>query len=208
MQERTEEAGGGIQQPANGVEEADPSCPELPLTHIFPSTNSKSSTTLPLSTLHGSLKPSESVTSPFSFFIMGVKDVLTRKTGVIVGDDVLNLFKYAQEKNFAIPAINVTSSSTVVAALEAARDLNAPIILQTSQGGAAYFAGKVRLHTILISMTLICPHRALPTRPKKLPSRVPLQLHNTFDLSLLLMASQSSCTPITVRRSFYHGSMA
>jgi fructose-bisphosphate aldolase, class II len=36
----------------------------------------------------------------------------------------------------------VTSSSTVVAALEAARAKNAPIILQTSQGGAAYFAGK------------------------------------------------------------------
>ena len=36
---------------------------------------------------------------------MGVKDVLTRKTGVIVGDDVLNLFKYAQQMGFAIPAI-------------------------------------------------------------------------------------------------------
>jgi len=36
---------------------------------------------------------------------MGAKDVLTRKTGVIVGDDVLKLFKYAQEKGFAIPAI-------------------------------------------------------------------------------------------------------
>lgn len=36
---------------------------------------------------------------------MGAKDVLTRKTGVIVGDDVLNLFKYAQQKGFAIPAI-------------------------------------------------------------------------------------------------------
>jgi fructose-bisphosphate aldolase class II len=68
---------------------------------------------------------------------MGVKDVLSRKSGVITGDDVLKLFNYAQEKGFAIPAINVTSSSTVVAALEAARDANAPIILQTSQGGAA-----------------------------------------------------------------------
>ncbi|KAI4179798.1 MAG: hypothetical protein LQ346_007120 [Caloplaca aetnensis] len=67
---------------------------------------------------------------------------LSRKTGVIVGDDVLKLFKYAQEKEFAIPAINVTSSSTVVASLEAARDKKAPIILQMSQGGAAYFAGK------------------------------------------------------------------
>ncbi|ANZ73559.1 BA75_01475T0 [Komagataella pastoris] len=67
---------------------------------------------------------------------------LKRKTGVIVGDDVRNLFLHAQKKGFAIPAINVTSSSTVVAALEAARDNNSPIILQTSQGGAAYFAGK------------------------------------------------------------------
>ncbi|KAI9747930.1 MAG: Fructose-bisphosphate aldolase 1 [Chaenotheca gracillima] len=72
---------------------------------------------------------------------MGAQSVLSRKTGVIVGDDVLALFKYAQEKNFAIPAINVTSSSTVVASLEAARDKKAPIILQMSQGGAAYFAG-------------------------------------------------------------------
>ncbi|KAH7026637.1 uncharacterized protein B0I36DRAFT_352470 [Microdochium trichocladiopsis] len=67
---------------------------------------------------------------------------LSRKTGVIVGDDVLALFEYAREKKFAIPAINVTSSSTVVASLEAARDAKSPIILQMSQGGAAYFAGK------------------------------------------------------------------
>ncbi|KAK2809816.1 Fructose-bisphosphate aldolase 1 [Emmonsiellopsis sp. PD_5] len=73
---------------------------------------------------------------------MGVQDVLSRKSGVIVGDDVRRLFEYAQEKVFAIPAINVTSSSTVVAALEAARDKKSPIILQMSQGGAAFFAGK------------------------------------------------------------------
>ncbi|PSK43152.1 fructose-bisphosphate aldolase 1 [Elsinoe australis] len=65
-----------------------------------------------------------------------------KKSGVIYGDDVKDLFKWAQEKQFAIPAINVTSSSTVVAALEAARDAKAPVILQASQGGAAYFAGK------------------------------------------------------------------
>jgi len=68
--------------------------------------------------------------------------VLSTKSGVIYGEDVKKLFKYAQEKVFAIPAINVTSSSTVVAALEAARDAKSPIILQVSQGGAAYFAGK------------------------------------------------------------------
>ncbi len=69
-------------------------------------------------------------------------DFLSRKTGVIVGDDVRNLFLYAQEKGFAIPAINTTSTSTVVAALEAARDAKSPIIIQMSNGGAAYFAGK------------------------------------------------------------------
>ncbi|BAO40412.1 fructose-bisphosphate aldolase [Kluyveromyces marxianus] len=73
---------------------------------------------------------------------MPASDVLSRKTGVIVGDDVRHLFEYAKAHKFAIPAINVTSSSTVVAALEAARDNNSPIILQTSNGGAAYFAGK------------------------------------------------------------------
>ncbi|CCE86459.1 Piso0_004949 [Millerozyma farinosa CBS 7064] len=73
---------------------------------------------------------------------MSVLDVLKTKSGVIYGDDVRQLFLYAQKKGFAIPAINVTSSSTVVAALESARDNKAPIILQTSQGGAAFFAGK------------------------------------------------------------------
>ena len=68
--------------------------------------------------------------------------VLKTKAGVIYGDDVKNLFKYAQEHTFAIPAINVTSSSTAVAALEAAKNEKAPIILQLSQGGAAYFCGK------------------------------------------------------------------
>ncbi|SCV03637.1 LAME_0H12024g1_1 [Lachancea meyersii CBS 8951] len=73
---------------------------------------------------------------------MGVLEVLKRKSGVIVGEDVKALFDYATEHKFAIPAINVTTSSTVIAALEAARDNKSPIILQTSNGGAAYFAGK------------------------------------------------------------------
>jgi len=78
---------------------------------------------------------------------MGAQDVLSRKTGVIVGDDVLALFKHAKDNKYAIPAINVTSSSTVIASLEAARDAKSPIILQMSQGGAAYFAGKVHTYT-------------------------------------------------------------
>jgi len=71
---------------------------------------------------------------------MGVLDVVP--AGVLTGDNVRKLFEYAKEKKFAIPAINCTSSSTVNAVLEAARDVKAPIIIQFSQGGAAYFAGK------------------------------------------------------------------
>lgn len=89
------------------------------------------------------------------------QSVLKRKEGVIVGDDVLNLFKYAQEKKFAIPAINVTSSSTVVAALEAARDKKSPIILQMSQGGSLYFAGKVS-GSVLISAAIYLPDIGCP----------------------------------------------
>ncbi|VDB83228.1 unnamed protein product [Peniophora sp. CBMAI 1063] len=71
---------------------------------------------------------------------MGLLDIV--KPGVVTGDDVRKVFDYAKQNNFAIPAVNVTSSSTANAVLEAARDLKSPIILQVSQGGSAYFAGK------------------------------------------------------------------
>lgn len=71
---------------------------------------------------------------------MGVLDVVP--PGVLTGDNVRKLFQYAKENQFAIPAINVTSSSVANSVLEAARDVKAPIIIQVSQGGAAFFAGK------------------------------------------------------------------
>jgi fructose-bisphosphate aldolase class II len=55
---------------------------------------------------------------------------------------IANLFDYAKENKFAIPAINCTSTSTINPVLEAARDIKSPIIIQVSQGGSAYFAGK------------------------------------------------------------------
>ncbi|KAI9911713.1 hypothetical protein PsorP6_009365 [Peronosclerospora sorghi] len=71
---------------------------------------------------------------------MGLLDIV--QPGVLNGDDVMKVYKYAQEHKFAIPAVNVTSSSTVNAALQAARDIQSPIIIQTSNGGAAFYAGK------------------------------------------------------------------
>ncbi len=64
------------------------------------------------------------------------------KSGVLTGQDVTDLFNYANENNFALPAANVTSSSTVNAVLEAAKAVQSPVIIQFSNGGAIFNAGK------------------------------------------------------------------
>ncbi|PPK86593.1 fructose-bisphosphate aldolase [Neolewinella xylanilytica] len=64
------------------------------------------------------------------------------RSGVLYGDEVTELFNYAQANNFALPAVNVTSSSTVNAVLETAKEVNSPVIIQFSNGGAQFFAGK------------------------------------------------------------------
>lgn len=71
---------------------------------------------------------------------MGVFDVV--KPGIVYGEDLYNLLKYAQDKGFAIPAVNCTSSSTINAALEAARDAKSPVMIQFSNGGGVFYAGK------------------------------------------------------------------
>ena len=145
---------------------------------------------------------------------MGCQDVLKRKSGVIYGDDVHRLFKYAQEKSFAIPAINVTSSSTVVSSLEAARDKKSPIILQLSQGGAAYFCGKVCCLDLSPRLPLRPPrltfsnNRASPTRINRLQSPELWLVLTLSEPWLLLMASPSSSTQTIAPRSCCHGSMA
>jgi fructose-bisphosphate aldolase class II len=63
-------------------------------------------------------------------------------SGVIVGDDVQKVFAYAKAHEFALPAANCTGTNTVNAALETAREMNAPMIIQFSNGGAAFYAGK------------------------------------------------------------------
>jgi len=64
------------------------------------------------------------------------------KAGVITGDLAWNLLKFAKEKRFAIPAFNCTSTSTINAVLEAGRALNRPVMIQFSEGGSAFMAGK------------------------------------------------------------------
>ncbi|UAM97167.1 class II fructose-bisphosphate aldolase [Polaribacter litorisediminis] len=64
------------------------------------------------------------------------------KPGVATGKEVQEIFKLAKEKGFALPAVNVIGSNTINGVLETARDLNAPVIIQFSNGGAQFNAGK------------------------------------------------------------------
>lgn len=69
-----------------------------------------------------------------------ISDVV--KPGVVTGSDLQFIFKVAKENGFAIPAVNVVGSSTVNSVMEAAKVANAPVMIQFSNGGAAFNAGK------------------------------------------------------------------
>lgn len=71
---------------------------------------------------------------------MGVLDVV--KPGVLTGSEAKKLFAYAKENKFAIPAVNVVGTDSVNAVLESAAKVNSPVIIQFSNGGAQFFAGK------------------------------------------------------------------
>jgi len=62
--------------------------------------------------------------------------------GVVTGDNLMKLMEYCRDNAIALPAFNCTSSSTINAALQAARDVQSPVIIQFSNGGGAFFAGK------------------------------------------------------------------
>ncbi len=71
---------------------------------------------------------------------MGVLDIV--KAGVVFGDDLSKLYSYAKSEGFAIPAVNVVGSNSINAVLEAAKKVNSPVIIQFSNGGASFYAGK------------------------------------------------------------------
>ncbi len=64
------------------------------------------------------------------------------RAGVLYGDEVTELFAYAKENEFAIPAVNVVGTNSVNAVLETAAKVNSPVIIQFSNGGASFYAGK------------------------------------------------------------------
>ncbi len=64
------------------------------------------------------------------------------KPGVASGDDVQKIFAIAKANQFALPAVNVVGTNSINAILEAAKVANSPIIVQFSNGGAEFYAGK------------------------------------------------------------------
>ena len=64
------------------------------------------------------------------------------KPGVLVGEDVGKLFAVAKENGYAFPAVNTVSTDTINAVLEAAAKARSAVIVQFSNGGAAFFSGK------------------------------------------------------------------
>lgn len=70
----------------------------------------------------------------------GILDIV--KPGVLFGEDVQKVYAHAKEQGFAIPAVNVVSTDSINGILEAAAKVNSPVIIQFSNGGASYFAGK------------------------------------------------------------------
>jgi|TARA_R110002124_G_scaffold9484_1_gene48645 fructose-bisphosphate aldolase, class II len=62
--------------------------------------------------------------------------------GVVTGDGVSELFRHANVNNYALPAVNVVGTNSVNAVLETAKAVNSPVIIQFSNGGAIFYAGK------------------------------------------------------------------
>src|SRR5215472_3403075 len=62
--------------------------------------------------------------------------------GVLHGDQVQELFEIAKKHQFALPAVNVTGTNTINAVMETAKAVNSPVIIQLSNGGAQFYAGK------------------------------------------------------------------
>ncbi|GAA5037141.1 fructose-bisphosphate aldolase [Marivirga lumbricoides] len=62
--------------------------------------------------------------------------------GVLSGKEMMDLLHHAKDNKYALPAVNVIGSNTINAVLETARDVNSPVIIQFSNGGAAFNAGK------------------------------------------------------------------
>lgn len=112
------------------------------------------------------------------------------KPGVATGDQVQEIFNYAKQKGFALPAVNVVGSSTINGVLETAAKLNAPVIIQFSNGGAQFNAGKGLSNTGKNRLFL----------EQLLEQNIFIHLQKPMELLLFFIL-------IIVQKNYYHGLM-
>ncbi len=62
--------------------------------------------------------------------------------GVVTGENLLKIFEIAKQEEFALPAVNVVGTNSINSVLEASKKVNSPVIIQFSNGGASFYAGK------------------------------------------------------------------
>ncbi|MBI1226793.1 MAG: class II fructose-bisphosphate aldolase [Bacteroidetes bacterium] len=73
---------------------------------------------------------------------MNIVSNIRFRSGVLHGDEVTELLQHANDNNYALPAVNVIGTDSVNAVLETAKAVNSPVMIQFSNGGAVFFAGK------------------------------------------------------------------
>ena len=110
--------------------------------------------------------------------------------GVATGDDVKKIFSLAKENAFALPAVNVVGTNSINAVLETAAKLNSPVIIQFSNGGAHFNAGK-----------------SLQNKNHETLLLVQFLEHSMFIVLQKIMVQQSFCTRTTLQKNYFHGLM-
>ncbi len=84
---------------------------------------------------------------------MSILDIV--KPGVVTGEDVQKVFAYAKENAFALPAVNCVGTDSCNAVLEAGAKAKSPVIIQFSNGGANFVAGKTVITVKFLVLSLV-----------------------------------------------------
>jgi fructose-bisphosphate aldolase class II len=86
--------------------------------------------------------PNEFLTFFKTYTVMSERISTQVKPGVVSGKDLQIIFDFAKKGKFALPAVNVVGTNSVNGVMEAAKTVNSPVIIQFSNGGAIFYAGK------------------------------------------------------------------
>lgn len=108
------------------------------------------------------------------------------RSGVLFGDEVLEVYKHANENNYALPAVNVVNTSSINSVLETAKELNSPVVVQFSNGGGVFFAGKSLSNTDQFAAIQGCISGAHHVHQMAKAYGVPVILHTDHAAKKLL----------------------